>query len=346
MEGATTAVVEDVANYWIIFLWSIYGVITSVLLFRFIRNILKLNAKSNSVTKINYKNAKLVLLKEKTLPYTFMNTIFINETDYHNRKIEAELFTHELIHVSQKHTWDILLLETLKAVFWFNPIFIFYKKAIQLNHEFLADEKVVKSHNNVPFYQNLLISKANANPTYYLASNLNYSVTKKRLIMMTKTTSTSRAMLKKTVLIPILSGLIFLVCVKTVAQEKRIATTSETQTPITGMEKYFANTIFKFQDENGNIIDQKRFSELTSDEMKNVPPPPPPAPNSEDIKDLEGQKIVYIPVLGADNYFKNKTYKIRDSDGKVISEKKFSELTLEEKKNIPPPPPPAKKQKK
>jgi beta-lactamase regulating signal transducer with metallopeptidase domain len=85
-----------------------------------------------------------------------------------------------------KHSLDILLIETLKVLFWFNPIFIFYKKAIQLNHEFLADEKVVKSHNDVPFYQNLLISKANANPTYYLASNLNYSVTKKRLIMMTK----------------------------------------------------------------------------------------------------------------------------------------------------------------
>jgi beta-lactamase regulating signal transducer with metallopeptidase domain len=49
-----------------------------------------------------------------------------------------------------------LFIETLKALFWFNPIFIFYKRAIQLNHEFLADEKVVKSHNDVPFYQNLL----------------------------------------------------------------------------------------------------------------------------------------------------------------------------------------------
>jgi hypothetical protein len=56
-----------------------------------------------------------------------------------------------------------------------------------------ADEKVVKSHNDVPFYQNLLISKANANPTYYLASNLNYSVTK-TINYDDKTTSTSRAL--------------------------------------------------------------------------------------------------------------------------------------------------------
>jgi hypothetical protein len=61
----------------------------------------------------------------------------------------------------------------------------------------LADEKVVKSHNDVPFYQNLLISKANANSTYYLASNLNYSVTK-TINYDDKTTSTSRALLKGT----------------------------------------------------------------------------------------------------------------------------------------------------
>jgi beta-lactamase regulating signal transducer with metallopeptidase domain len=56
------------------------------------------------------------------------------------------------------------MIETLKALFWFN-LYLFSIKAIQLNHEFLADEKVVKSHNDVPFYQNLLISKANANST-------------------------------------------------------------------------------------------------------------------------------------------------------------------------------------
>ena len=153
------------------------------------RNILKIISKINSNTKIDYKNAKLVLLKEKVLPHTFLNYIFINEIDYNNRKIEEELFSHELTHVTQKHTFDILFIEILKTIFWFNPIFIFYKKAIQLNHEFLADEKVVKLYNNIPFYQNLFLSKANENQPFYLASNLNYLLTKKRLIMMTKTTS-------------------------------------------------------------------------------------------------------------------------------------------------------------
>tara|TARA_R110000868_G_scaffold407183_1_gene688385 strand:- start:28388 stop:29668 length:1281 start_codon:yes stop_codon:yes gene_type:complete len=302
----TMAIIEDSINYWIISLWGIYAIVTSVLIIRFVRNIWKLTSRIKSNPVVDYKNSKLVLLKEKILPHTFLDTIFINETDYYNRKIEAELYTHELIHVTQKHTLDILCIELLKMLFWFNPVFIFYKKAIQLNHEFLADEKVVKSYNNVPFYQNLLLSVANANSSYYLASNLNYSITKKRLIMMTKTTSASRSMLKKLVLMPLFSALVFLVCAKTVAQEKKTETTIKSSTSITGMEKYFENTTFKIKDANGNNIAEKRFAQLTSEEMKNIPPPPPPVEVStnkqekgkqlDELKNAEGPEYVELTV--------------------------------------------------
>jgi hypothetical protein len=338
-------IIEDSRNYWLFSLWALYAIVTSVLIIRFTRNILKLTSRIKSNPAVDYKNSKLVLLKEKILPHTFLDTIFINETDYHNRKIEAELYTHELIHVTQKHTLDILFIEILKMLFWFNPVFIFYKKAIQLNHEFLADEKVVKSYNNVPFYQNLLLSVSNANSSYYLASNLNYSITKKRLIMMTTTTSTSRALLKKTILIPILSGLVFVVCTKTIAQERKTTNATEQKDPINGMEKYFENTIFKIQDENGNSIDEKKFSELSSEEKKNIPPPPPPSKNEELLKDISGPKTTIIKITGVDHYFKNKIYQIKDSKGTIVSNKKFEELTLEEKKNIQPPPPPTTKRK-
>ena len=274
--GTSMPVIENTINYWLIAVWSLYSVITLSLLLRFVVNIWKLNTRAKTNPTIDYKNAKLVLLKEKTLPYTFLNYIFINETDYHDRKIEDELYTHELIHVNQKHTLDILLIEILKVIFWFNPIFIFYKKAIQLNHEFLADEKVVQSHNNVPFYQNLLLSKANANPTYYLASNLNFSVTKKRLIMMTKTASTSRGIFKKLLLIPLFSGIIFFACLKTVAQEK--ATTNQTKTLKKSATKesttdarrdaYYAGVRIIGQNKQDNTSVNKMYEELTPEEKK------------------------------------------------------------------------------
>jgi hypothetical protein len=341
----TMTVIEDSMNFWLVSLWSIYAIVASILIIRFTRNIRRLTSRIKSNPIIDYKNSKLVLLKEKILPHTFLDTIFINETDYHNRKIEAELYTHELIHVTQKHTIDILFIEILKLLFWFNPVFIFYKKAIQLNHEFLADEKVIKSYNNVPFYQNLLLSLANVNSSYYLASNLNYSITKKRLIMMTKTTSTSRALLKKAVLIPILSGLVFFVCSKAVAQERKAINATEQKDHIRGMEKYFENTIFKIQDENGNSIDEKKFSELSNKEKKNIPPPPPPSKKEELLKDVSGPKTIIIKITEIDHYFKHKIYQIKDSNVTIVSNKKFDELTLEEKKNIPPPPAPTTKRK-
>ncbi|MEZ7500198.1 M56 family metallopeptidase [Flavobacterium sp. Arc3] len=272
LEGETIAAVQDSTNYWLISIWSIYTAVTSILLYRFIRNIIKLNVKAKSSEAITYKNSQLILLKEATLPYTFLNKIFINQDDYHNRKIEAELYTHELIHVTQRHTLDILLIETLKVFFWFNPIFIFYKKAIQLNHEFLADEKVVKSHNDVPFYQNLLISKANANPTYYLASNLNYSVTKKRLIMMTKTTSTTTALFKKGLIIPLMTGLLFSLCTKVVAQESNKKEESTATNKSTLFKNYYDKTTFKVKDENGKVVADKKYADLTTKEKNLVPP--------------------------------------------------------------------------
>jgi len=181
-----TIIINQKSNNFSIFFWTFYGIITALFTVRFGKNLIQISFKIRLNPKEKFENATLVLVEEKILPHTFMDYIFINRVNYENRKIEGELFTHELTHVSQKHTLDVLFIEILKTVFWFNPILIFYKKAIQLNHEFLADEKVVKSYNNVPFYQNLLLEKASWNSNFYLASNLNFLVTKKRLIMMTK----------------------------------------------------------------------------------------------------------------------------------------------------------------
>ena len=278
----TTAIVEKV-NYIPIILWSLYGIITALFMLRFVKNIWKLIQKSKSNATVNYKNATLVLVEEKTLPHSFLNYIFINSDDYINQTIEDELYTHELVHVAQKHTLDILFIELLKCIFWFNPLLYFYKKAIQLNHEFLADEKVVTSYNNVTFYQNLLLQKSSNVQTIYLASNLNYLVTKKRLIMMTKKTSKSLAIVKKIAIVPILSGLVYFFCVEIVAQEQnnpvsvkkknKVEQNSVVSENKSVLEKeYFKGVRFKYYTDSykdkkgkriGNLIIDKTYEELT-----------------------------------------------------------------------------------
>lgn len=205
-----TAIEET--NYLLYYVWFIYISITLVLSFRFIRNIYKITSKAKGAKVIKQQDARLVLLTEETLPYTFWNSIYINQRDYENSQIEQELFTHEIAHVKQKHTIDVIFVEILKTWFWFNPIFILYKKAIQLNHEFLADENVLSTHRDISFYQNLLLNKIGSSQPFILTSNFNFLAIKKRLIMMTKNTSKAKATLMKFALLVLFIGLTTTLC--------------------------------------------------------------------------------------------------------------------------------------
>ncbi|MGL2992596.1 M56 family metallopeptidase [Flavobacterium sp. TSSA_36] len=277
-----TMVVAEETNYLEQTLWGIYVLVTAILLFRFTRNIITFYQLKKHNTTLSFQNATLVLLQESVLPHTFMNSIFINETEYQERKIEKELFAHELTHVNQKHTLDVLFVELIKTIFWFNPLFLLYKKAIQLNHEFLADEKVIATYNNVSFYQNLLLTKANSYTTYHLASNLNYFLTKKRLIMMTKTTSRTKAILKKIAIIPFICGLVYFFCFETVAQENNVSdkvqTDKKENSTKNRKDEYYAGVRIIFKDCSKKTIIDKQYEELTSEEKDKYVPDYVPTP--------------------------------------------------------------------
>lgn len=142
------------------------------------------------------KGEKIVLVEEAILPHSFWKSIFINKKEFENGKIPSELIAHEKAHLKQKHTLDILFIEVLQIAFWFNPLLLLYKKAIKLNHEFLADEAVNKQFGSVKSYQALLLDFVSNKNTIALASNINYLITKKRLLMMTKKESPVKIVLK------------------------------------------------------------------------------------------------------------------------------------------------------
>ena len=190
---------------------AVYSLITTILLIRFSRNLLSFSKQIKNNKKISYKTATLVLLPYKTLPHTFLNYIFVSGDDHNKNAIEKDLYTHELAHVNQKHTMDILLAEILKTFFWFNPVVYFYKKAIQLNHEFLADEAVITTNQNTTGYQSLLLKLASGD-SVALASNINFSITKKRFVMMTKTTPKLQALGKQLLIVPLMAGLFLISC--------------------------------------------------------------------------------------------------------------------------------------
>lgn len=253
----------------------VYMFIVAVLLFRFVKNILRMFKLIQSNEKVMCQNSTLVLMHQETIPHSFLNYIFLNKTAFEQGKIENEILDHEMTHVHQKHTWDILMIEVLKIIFWFNPMFILYKKSMQLNHEFLADEAVIKKHQNPSFYQ-LLLLNANENKKDYLASNLNYLLTKKRFFMMTQSQNTPMIWIKKLGLIPLFSFLTYFLCADSMAQEKsNVVQSPKVEFPNDALNAYYANTKVIFKNKQGKVVLEKNYTDLTEQEKMKIPPPPP-----------------------------------------------------------------------
>ena len=125
MQQRTASPVMEATDYALYIVLCIYILITLVFVFRFIKNVLHFKRLIKASETVVQDGATLVLLNRSILPHTFLHYIFINKQEYNNRLIEDELFTHELTHVIQKHTLDILFIEALLTVFWFNHCCIF-----------------------------------------------------------------------------------------------------------------------------------------------------------------------------------------------------------------------------
>lgn len=207
---------------WITMLSIGYLGMAMLFFIRFAINLYSLLSKVVKNKKVEYNGFYLVLVKELKVPHTFFHYVFINKEDYANDQIEDQLFTHEMTHAHQMHSLDIVLIELIQIIYWFNPLIYLYKRAIQLNHEFLADESVVQSHGQIAEYQHLLLDKAGNNKTIYLASNLNFSVTKKRLTMMTKSTNRIRTTIFAASTLPLFICLLMLFGNQAISQTNEI----------------------------------------------------------------------------------------------------------------------------
>ncbi|MDQ8011532.1 MAG: M56 family metallopeptidase [Flavobacterium nitrogenifigens] len=185
-----------ILEYVFAILKRVYVIVAIVLGFRLILNVLSFFQKLRSKEALSVNGVKVILTDDAVLPHSFWNAIFVNKTEFETGRVPSELIVHEKAHLEQRHTLDILFIATVQTVFWFNPFISLFRKAIKLNHEFLADEAVNKQFGEVKNYQNLLLQFASNKKTVDLASNINYLITKKRLLMMTKEISPIAMILK------------------------------------------------------------------------------------------------------------------------------------------------------
>ncbi|MFC4634101.1 M56 family metallopeptidase [Dokdonia ponticola] len=201
-------VIEEKTNYLPYVLWSIYGM--GILIFggRFVRNLVRLKRKITTAETHRQPGFTLALLQQTIIPHSFLKYIFLSRKRYENNEIPPEVIAHEATHVRQKHSLDILFIEFLQVVFWFNPLFWITKKSITLNHEFLADQGAIQEQHDIYQYQHILLRYASSAHHTTLESPFNYLSTKKRILMLSQSFNKKRLAISALLLIPIIAGCI------------------------------------------------------------------------------------------------------------------------------------------
>ncbi|MBM6843802.1 M56 family metallopeptidase [Phocaeicola plebeius] len=127
-------------------------------------------------------------------PFSFFRWIFMNPAAVKEDEI-SEILTHEMAHVKQHHSVDVLLAEMVSICCWMNPFAWLLKREVRLNLEFLADRKVMEAGFATKSYQYHLLGLA-YNHKYGLSNNFNFSHLKQRIIMMNKKKSNAAGHIK------------------------------------------------------------------------------------------------------------------------------------------------------
>ena len=143
----------------------------------------------------------LVITENGTAPFSWMKYIVLSREDYESGY--SQILTHEKAHIALRHSWDLLFVDLITVLQWFNPVIWMLKSDLRALHEFEADDAVLRSGANIKEYQYLLIKKAVSKSGYSVANSFNHSTLKARITMMLNKKSSRMSAWKALYVIPL-----------------------------------------------------------------------------------------------------------------------------------------------
>jgi len=143
----------------------------------------------------------LCVVKDDVPPFSFCSYIVMNHSDYEAN--DAAVLAHERGHIRQHHSCDVLLVNLLTALQWFNPAMWMLRADLRAIHEYEADGAVLSQGINARQYQYLLITKAASIGGYSIANGISHSTLKNRITMMLNKKSPRSSFMKLLTLVPI-----------------------------------------------------------------------------------------------------------------------------------------------
>lgn len=143
----------------------------------------------------------LVLSNRIRAPFSWMRYVVMSEEDYACGG--GTILVHEQAHQRLGHSWDLLLVDLLGCLQWFNPAMWLLRVELRAVHEYEADEQVLRCGVDAKDYQMLLIKKAVGGRWYSIANSLNHSNLKNRITMMLRKRSSRWARAKALYVLPL-----------------------------------------------------------------------------------------------------------------------------------------------
>lgn len=248
------------------FLWTkvFFGMGTIIFLFRFIKELMKMRRLYQQSEKEIYDELIVCKIRQPHQVFSFWKTVFIDRKLFETISKNETIWIHEKTHIVQGHSVDILLVELCKIVFWFHPMVYLYERHIKMNHEYLADETVLKQTNDVKAYQYKLLDYLE-NTNSSLASTFNFKLTQKRFMMMKNQTNPTIKMITKVfVAFGIIATTTFVACnnddveqstenIQSKKEEKLFEFVQQKAIPKEGIQNFYQNFARSFNTPEGAL---------------------------------------------------------------------------------------------
>jgi beta-lactamase regulating signal transducer with metallopeptidase domain len=222
------------------FLSVFYLAISLLFLTKFIIAVNKIRRLLKRYDVEELEGIRFINTTEPGTPFSFFRLLFWNKKINLQSEKGQYIFRHELFHIQQKHSWDIVFTELLSVFLWINPFFFLIKKELKTIHEFLADQFATNDTSQWEYAELLLMQAFGTQ--HSLVNPFFHNQIKRRIAMITTSTTNSFATLRK-VTGTLLTLLLFLLFSCQAKKEKDIfhpeTIQKETQIKSAGDNKIF-----------------------------------------------------------------------------------------------------------
>jgi|WetSurMetagenome_2_1015567.scaffolds.fasta_scaffold08688_2 TonB family protein len=182
----------------------------SGLIFLIVRSVREIRVLFNSIDNSDIKDlkqAKVIRTSGFKGSFSFFNYVFINPS-INESELEM-IMNHELVHVSQRHWFDLLLAEIVRLLQWVNPFAWIYTGLIRQNHEYIADAETLQQISDPAVYKAVLLNQLFDSRVFSLSDTFNFSINKKRFDMMKKIAISPYRKLKVLLVLPVFAVVLY-----------------------------------------------------------------------------------------------------------------------------------------